>query len=108
METPFMRDSLEDTAAARSARRRRWLWLIPAGLVLAGCCFWSGLFLYLPVLPQLWANHLDRVQGKAELLVPAQARFNRAELSPDGRRLALFATTDRDKAEASFVWDLAT
>jgi hypothetical protein len=103
-----MNDVVDYGQPLRSGGLKQWIWLIPVGLVLAGCLFWTGLFSYLPALPQIWSNHLSRVQGKAELVAPAQWRFNRAELSQDGRWLALFATTDREKAEAPFVWDLAT
>src|SRR5262245_27114902 len=92
----------------RSNSWKRRLWIIAIILLLTGCLFWTGLFVYLPVLPQIWANHLSRVQGKAELIVPAQWGYDRAELSPDGRWIALFATNNRDRAEAPILWDLTS
>ncbi len=45
-----------DELSVRSSGWKRWPWLIAGGLLLSGCLFWSGLFLYLPVLPQIWSK----------------------------------------------------
>jgi hypothetical protein len=86
---------------------RRWGWYVALGLLLLGCCFWSGLaaWLFAPLTPFL-ANRLTSVQGKAELLVPAQAAATTGHLSPDGRRMLLGWT--RDGREEWVMWDLTT
>ena len=85
---------------------RRLLILALAVLVVGACCYWSGFWWYVPPLAQMWANHLDRVQGKAELLVPAQWRPGRVRLSPDGRKMVI--EWRRRGQEEVVVWDLVT
>ena len=71
--------------------RRKWvrrlLVVALAVLVVGACCYWSGVWWYSPPLVQMWANHLDRVKGKAELIVSAQRYPGRGRVSPDGRKM---------------------
>src|SRR4051794_12257184 len=101
-----MSDFLDYRESAEAIRRRRRLWLIPAGLLLLGCCAWSGLgaWLIAPLTPY-WANHLSTVQGKVEVIAPAQWHPG-GILSPDGRYMVTGWT--RNGQRESFVWDLAT
>ena len=77
-----------------------------AVLVVGACCYWSGLWWYVPSLAQMWANHLDRVKGKAELLGPAQWYGGGGELSPDGRKMVI--RRERRGQEEFLVWNLVT
>jgi hypothetical protein len=86
-------------------RSARWIWLTLGSVVLVSCCVWSGLIWMLPGLPNAWANRLDHVQGKAELLIPAERRPSAGLLSPDGRRLLISWMQD-DQVQI-VVWDLA-
>jgi hypothetical protein len=87
-------------------RSARWIWLTLGSVVLISCCFWSGLIWMLPGLPNAWANRLDYVQGKTELLIPAERRPSAGLLSPDGRRLLISWMQD-DQVQI-VVWDLAS
>jgi hypothetical protein len=89
----------------RQLARRIGLALV--GLVLAGCCFWSGLgaWLFAPLTPFL-ANRLSYSQGKAEVIAPAQWRPGGGHMSPDGRYMVLGWI--KDGPHELFVWDLVT
>jgi hypothetical protein len=101
-----MSNFAEYSAPTRTDRRRRRLWLIPLGLLLLGCCAWSGLgaWFFAP-LTSFSANRLSYVQGKAEVIAPAQWHPG-GILSPDGRYMVT-GWTKNDQRE-SFVWNLVT
>lgn len=100
---------MDDTAAAPQAAGpgwfRRWGWMVTA-LALASCCAWSGLgaWLFGPLTPWL-ANRLSYVQGKAELIAPAQWQPG-GILSPDGRYMV--AGWTRNGQRERLVWNLVT
>jgi hypothetical protein len=85
----------------------RRIGLTLAGLVLAGCCFWSGLgaWLFAPLTPFL-ANRLSYSQGKAEVIAPAQWQPGGGKMSSDGRYMMLSWTKNGPREH--FVWDLVT
>jgi hypothetical protein len=89
----------------RARRLPTWVWIM-AGLLLIGCCAWTGLGAWLagPFTPWL-ANRLTSVQGKAEVIAPAQWRPG-GTLSPDGRYMV--ASWDRGSQRERVVWNLVT
>jgi hypothetical protein len=89
----------------RARRLPTWVWIM-AGLLLIGCCVWTGLGAWLagPFTPWL-ANRLTSVQGKAEVIAPAQWRPG-GTLSPDGRYMV--ASWDRGSQRERVVWNLVT
>jgi hypothetical protein len=92
---------------ANDGKLARRIGMTLAGLVLAGCCFWSGLgaWLFAPLTPFL-ANRLSYSQGKAEVIAPAEWRPGGGQMSPDGRYMVLGWT--RDGPHELFIWDLVT
>lgn len=100
-----MADVANPPAPDGKVARRIGLALV--GLLLAGCCFWSGLgaWFFAPLTP-LWANHVDEVRGKIGLVVPAQSGATTGHLSPDGRQMILGWT--REEQQEWVVLDLTT
>ncbi len=89
---------------------QKWIRRLPVValviLVVGACCYWSGVWWYVPPLAQMWANHLDRVKGKAELLGPAQWYGGGGELSPDGRKMVI--RRKRRGQKEFLMWNLVT
>jgi hypothetical protein len=100
-----MHTSNDVPGPARARRLPTWVWVL-AGLLLVGCCAWSGLgaSVFGPLTPWL-ANRLTSVQGKAELIAPAQWRPG-GTLSPDGRYMV--AGWNKTGQHERVVWDLVT
>ena len=84
----------------------RSIGLALGGLLLIGCCAWSGLLGWFFAPFSFWAaNRIDHVQGKVEVIAPAQSHPG-GILAPGGRYLILGQT--RNGVRERFVWDLAT
>jgi hypothetical protein len=97
---------MRDSSHAGKRYSGRWGWWLLAGLLLLGCCVWGGLgaWLFAPLTPFL-ANRLSYVQGKAEVIAPAQWRPG-GILSPNGRYMVM--GWNRNGSHERFVWDLTS
>jgi hypothetical protein len=90
----------------RATRIARWLGFGVPGLLLIACIAGVGWFLFPVLFPQIWANHLSFVQGKAELLAGAGEQLDFGSLSPDGRWMVLQPIANRRAEEQPILLDL--
>jgi hypothetical protein len=63
--------------------------VLTIGLLLLGCCWWSGQWMRIAPLRVLSANWPTAQLGKTELLVPGERRAGGVRLAPDGRHMVL-------------------
>jgi hypothetical protein len=80
--------------------------VLTIGVLLLGCCAWSGQWMRIAPLRVLSANWPTAQLGKTELLVPGERRAGGVKLAPDGRHMVL--GWQAGARIEYLLWDLAT